>query len=124
VRDGNSKILLHGQDGFLNQSKNELLLEVFKLDSIWTFNYIGNSLNDTFFLGEIVKKLDRPLVNTGFYIKQSTASFFYKHHFDNWYSGPILRDTIPPHCLAVDCIDQHTLKLNLSDPIHHPHTAS
>jgi hypothetical protein len=120
IKNGAVKIVLDGPDAFLNQSKNDLHLVVLKLDSVWTVSYKGNSLKDTYLLGKINKKVDFSTFQTGFYIKQSTSSFFYKHQFDNWYSGPWLKDSIAPHCLSVNCLNNKTLRLQISEPIHKP----
>jgi hypothetical protein len=124
IKSGTSKIVEDGPDAFLNQSKNDIHLEVLKMDSVWDVKYIGNSLKDTYLLGSTFKTISHNYVYTGFYIKQSTASFFYKHQFDNWYSGPLLNDSISPECLSVESIDKHTLKLNLSERVQIPHLKS
>jgi hypothetical protein len=53
----------------------------------------------------------------GILIQQSTNSFFGKHSFDDFYSGPIQIDTIAPVLLSHRWKDNQTLELTCSEPI-------
>lgn len=53
----------------------------------------------------------------GISIRQSTASFFGKHYFDDIESGPFIADTTPPQLQSANAIDAGTLLLQFDEPI-------
>lgn len=53
----------------------------------------------------------------GFYIKQSTASFFKKHFIDDVYVGPIITDTAPPTLVSATPLTSTTLDVLFSEPL-------
>ncbi len=53
----------------------------------------------------------------GISVKQSTASFFGKHLFDNIYAGPIIIDNTPPSILSVTVIPSNKLDVHFSEPV-------
>lgn len=63
---------------------------------------------------------DSDILSTGFFgihITQSTASFFQKHYFDDFYAGPIVGDTIPPALNAVHVVSGIMLDLFFSEAV-------
>jgi Lamin Tail Domain len=53
----------------------------------------------------------------GFFIQQSTASFFKKHFFDDVYVGPIITDTAPPTLVSATPLTATTLDVLFSEPL-------
>ena len=53
----------------------------------------------------------------GISVKQSTASFFGKHYFDNIYCGNIVTDTIPPVLSNCIVVNQNAVDLLFSEPL-------
>lgn len=93
-------LLIDGVDNVTNTSKSELKIIVKIMEDSISLNYATNWINPIFSAEQKIKYDTQwlPMVpnHTGLYIKQSTASFFGKHFFDNFYAGPIIKDTIAP----------------------------
>ncbi|HEY1039199.1 MAG TPA: lamin tail domain-containing protein, partial [Bacteroidia bacterium] len=53
----------------------------------------------------------------GFLVKQSTASFFQKHYFDDIYAGPIITDITPPVISSVNVISSTQLDVTFSEDL-------
>ena len=53
----------------------------------------------------------------GVFVKQSTASFFKKHFYDDLYIGPPIRDTIPPYLQSFKVLADTSLWLTFSEPV-------
>jgi hypothetical protein len=53
----------------------------------------------------------------GFLVKQSTASFFKKHFFDDVYVGAIIFDTAPPTLISATPLSSTTLDVQFSEPL-------
>ncbi|HEY1010635.1 MAG TPA: lamin tail domain-containing protein [Daejeonella sp.] len=51
----------------------------------------------------------------GVFVQQSTASFFFKHFFDNIKVEPILLDIMPPDLVSVSAIDSNTLEITFNE---------
>ena len=58
-----------------------------------------------------------PLVQFNINIQQSTSSFFGKHKFDNFYIGPLIRDSIPPRIKSVDLPNLSSIQISFSEQI-------
>ena len=54
---------------------------------------------------------------TGISIRQSSASFFSKHYFDDLYAGPIVQDTVNPALNTVLPLSTSTLDLKFSEAV-------
>lgn len=54
----------------------------------------------------------------GILIKQSTASFYNKHFFDDFYIGKIITDTIKPFVKSVEIKSPDTLQIFFSEKLH------
>lgn len=53
----------------------------------------------------------------GLFVKQSTTSFHKKHRFDNWYYGPIRRDSVPPSIVDVRVSSSNVVLVQLSEEV-------
>jgi hypothetical protein len=95
---GINSILINGTDGITNTSNNILKIKVTRdASNLWKLerNVTGTG-NSYISEGTTV---DNSFTSSSFFgvrITQSTASFFNKHFFDDFYVGPIILDNIPP----------------------------
>lgn len=55
---------------------------------------------------------------TSIKIKQSTASFWGKHHIDNWYAGEIVKDTSAPLLTKITRSGEEQITLSFSEEVH------
>jgi len=97
TKNGVETKLIDGIDNVLNTSNNEWILQIRRLKSrafvLQRIPLLGGA-----YITEGIA-VDSDFLTTsylGLRIKQSTASFFNKHFFDNLYAGIRLRDTIAP----------------------------
>jgi hypothetical protein len=90
--------LIDGVDGVTNSSNNQLKIKVIRTsNNEWTLERqkIGTDLNYV----QEGSVIDNEITSSNFFgiaITQSTASFFQKHFFDDFYVGPIIFDTQAP----------------------------
>jgi len=98
--NGITKLLFDGKDGVTNSSSNYLNFVIQRVSDSLTIKVVTDELNPTifeFYTAAIDTNLYGNVVaNMGWVIKQSTASFFGKHFFDNCYAGEIIKDTTAP----------------------------
>lgn len=111
--------IIDGVDGVLNTSNNTLKVKIIR-DSIgvWTLSrdisgsglsyIIEGAVSDTSYLSGSYFGLN---------IKQSTASFFQKHFFDDFYIGPIVVDTTPPTVLSATLINTYQVDVLFNEPV-------
>lgn len=95
---GVNSILINGTDGITNTSNSTLKIKVTRDAShLWKLERdIAGTGNSYISEGTAV---DNSFTTSSFFgirITQSTASFFNKHFFDDFYVGPIVIDNIPP----------------------------
>ena len=95
---GSSSILINGIDGITNTSNSTLKIKVTRdASNFWKLERdVTGTGNSYISEGTIV---DNSFTTSSFFgirITQSTASFFNKHFFDDFYVGPIVIDNIPP----------------------------
>ncbi len=89
--------IIDGADNVLNSSSNQwrIVLKRHQNDA-FTLNRESITGNTNIHEGNA---LDSEIVTSAYYgirIKQSTATFFNRHYFDNVYAGILLKDTIAP----------------------------
>lgn len=116
---GISKLLIDGVDGTLNNSNNILKLKVTcDAHHRWTLwrdlsgtgnNYIseGNAADSTYTSSSYF----------GLLVKQSTASFFQKHFFDDIEVKPYAPDTIAPSLTGAVATAGNALDVLFSEPV-------
>lgn len=116
---GNLTRLIDGSDGLLNHSLNQVRIQVicnrnrqFSLsrdDSGTGSNWIQEGLAvDTIY----------PLNGYfGMIVRQSTASFFAGHVFDDVEVKPFVPDTIPPSLAAITALSDTGIELHFNEPI-------
>lgn len=117
-KDGNAApvLLIDGRDGITDHSSSTLKIKVVRKDDDWEL-WTDESGNGTNYVREGLAKDNR--YNTsrfmGFAVRQSTASFFRRHYFDNVMVSPIVADTIPPSLLSLRLINDHTFSCCFSE---------
>ncbi len=116
IQNGVESEIIDGKDAVLNTSDNQFKIKVIhKNDSLYLYRYHYSNLE---WIKEGVSNypVSTGQFYTGFKIRQSTSSFFGKHLFDNFYNGPILKDTLAP--VIDSCrFDQHVLHVYFNETI-------
>ncbi len=120
-KDGNTNtILIDGTNGRSQTgSTTQLLLKVTRSAAgIFTLSDDNTGTGSSYFMEGTV--IDNTYSTTSFFgisVKQSTASFFNKHFFDNVYVGPIIIDNTPPTILSASVTDALHVDLNFSEAV-------
>ena len=116
TKNGIETKIIDGVDGSLNSANNPWRIKVtrYKKDSFVLER--THLVNFNTIVEGFAKDSDH-LVSEyfGISIKQSTASFFLKHFFDNLHISKILKDTIPPICDSIILINANTLKVKFNE---------
>lgn len=110
---GVNSILINGTDGITNTSNSTLKIKVTRdASNLWKLERdIAGTGNSYISEGTAV---DNSFTTSSFFgirITQSTASFFNKHFFDDFYVGPIILDNIPPVLNALSVVSSTELNL-------------
>lgn len=118
--NGISTKIIDGTDGMLNASSSSLKIKITCSSSNdWELFCDQTGVGTDFqSLGTIT---DNSLTNSnffGFVITQSTASFFQKHFFDEFYVGPIIYDTEPPILLSATVLSNQLIVLNFNEKLN------
>ncbi|TWW01688.1 lamin tail domain-containing protein [Chitinophaga pinensis] len=109
-------LLIDGRDGITDHTSSILKIKVIRKDDNWEL-WTDEKGNGTGYIREGIAK-DNMYGNSrfmGFTIRQSTASFFGRHYFDDVSVRPILADTVPPSLLSVQLINAHTISCCFSE---------
>ncbi len=119
ISGGIASILINGTDGVTNFSNNVLRIKVVRdAANRWTLAYDNTGTGNNF--------SDEPSItdntfSTGNYfgirIIQSTATFFNRHYFDDFYAGDIVQDTEPPTILSLHALNANTLDVFFNEKI-------
>lgn len=111
--------IIDGVDASLNTSNNNLKLKVTcSANSEWSLYRDQTGVGNAYFLEGTVT--DNSLLTGAFFgvgIRQSTASFFQKHFFDNVYVGPIVVDTEAPSIVFSNATSATSIDVLFSEPI-------
>jgi hypothetical protein len=96
LSNGVERKLIDGLDGVLNSSQSNLRLELLYEHDSFQLSYINLKTGLRHLEGKVKFSPNWQLNQVGIRIRQSTSSFFAKHVFDDFYVGPIQKDTLPP----------------------------
>ena len=112
--------IIDGTDGMLNASSSSLKIKITCSSSNdWELFCDQTGVGTDFqSLGTIT---DNSLMNSNFFgivITQSTASFFQKHFFDDFYVGTIIYDTEPPILLSATVLSNQLIVLNFNEKLN------
>lgn len=112
-------MIINGTDGVTNNSNNILKIKVVRTASnVWTLERdITGTGNDYFLEGSVTDATHLTSTHFGISITQSTASFFNKHFFDDFYVGPIIYDTTPPQVNSVTVVSSTQLDVLFSENV-------
>ncbi|MBW8685900.1 lamin tail domain-containing protein [Chitinophaga rhizophila] len=117
-KDGASTpvLLIDGRDGITDHTSSTLKIKVIRKEDSWEL-WTDEKANGTAYTREGIARDNR--YNTskfmGITIRQSTASFFRKHYFDNISVHPFTADTTPPSLLGVQLMNDRTLSCCFSE---------
>ncbi|MBS1934250.1 MAG: hypothetical protein JST96_09650, partial [Bacteroidetes bacterium] len=111
--------IIDGTNGILNKSNNTLKIKITRdVHGKWTLlrdiSGTGNSYLTEGIAADIVYTTSAFF---GIFVKQSTASFFKKHFFDDISITPFVTDTIAPKIDSVNVTGVNTLDVFFSEPV-------
>ncbi|MEY3199856.1 MAG: hypothetical protein RJA13_1814, partial [Bacteroidota bacterium] len=106
---GVSTKIIDGADGITNSTNNYLKIKITCSPTYeWKVERDISGTGNTFFTEGIITDASIPTSSFfGISITQSTASFFQKHFFDDFYVGPIIYDVSPPVLLTATAISAY-----------------
>ncbi|SHM54595.1 lamin tail domain-containing protein [Chitinophaga sp. CF418] len=119
-KDGSAApvLLIDGRDGITNHTSTKLKIRVTRKDNEWEL-WVDEKADGTAFARE--GTATDHMYNTshfmGFVVRQSTASFFGRHYFDDVLITPIVTDTTPPALSSYHLRDNRTLTLCFSETL-------
>jgi hypothetical protein len=105
-------LIIDGRDGITDHSSSTLKIKVVCNEdhewSLWVNDVLEGSVKDS-----ILKNSHY----MGFVVKQSTASFFEKHFFDDVIVTPLIKDTVAPVVSSIQVINNKELDVCFSEPL-------
>lgn len=118
--NGSTTLLIDGIDEVTKRSSSELSIVVKLKEDSMSLNY-ATDLSNPLFLAQQKIQLDTHTIPhsafTGIFVRQSTASFFSRHFFDNYYAGALIQDTVKPIIQSVAVHDSNVVTLFFSEPV-------
>lgn len=111
--------IIDGLDGILNTSSSTLKIKIIR-DSAnnWDLQRdLGGTGGNYVSEGMVTDATFTSSVAFGLLVKQSTASFFQKHFFDDVYVGPILVDATPPAISAAQLVNASQLDVMFDEKV-------
>ncbi|SDF17002.1 lamin tail domain-containing protein [Chitinophaga filiformis] len=119
-KDGTASpvLLIDGRDGITNHTSTKLKVRVIRKDDEWEL-WTDERADGTAYTREGTATDGRYDTShfMGFVVRQSTASFFGRHYFDDVLVTPIVTDTISPVLQSSYLRDSRTLTLCFSEPL-------
>ncbi len=116
---GISTKIIDGIDGILNGSNNIMKIRVVRnTANVWTLSRDLSGTGNNYFTEGIV--LDNTFTTSacfGILIKQSTASFFQRHFFDDISVQTYVPDILPPVIVSVAAISQTNVDVLFNEPV-------
>ncbi|PWV54091.1 lamin tail domain-containing protein [Chitinophaga sp. S165] len=118
-KDGNTQpvMLIDGRDEITNHTSTKLKIKVTRTDNDWEL-WTDEQATGTAYVRE--GTANDHMYNTshfmGFVVRQSTASFFKRHYFDDVSVSPLIKDTTSPTLVSWQLNDNRTLTLCFSEP--------
>ncbi len=114
-----SSIIINGTDGVTNTSNNTLKIKVIRDgNNVWTLERDVTGTGNSYVTEGTVT--DNTFTSSAFFgirIVQSTASFFQRHYFGNFYAGSIIGDLVPPSLNATTVISNTQLELLFNESL-------
>ncbi len=117
--NGTPSILIDGTNGVTNSSNTILKIKVIRdVSDSWILSYDQSGTGDNYFSEPPVT--DNTFSTGNFFgvrITQSTASFFNRHYFDDFYVGEIIVDTTPPQITSTTVLSDKEIEVQFDEPI-------
>lgn len=109
--------IIDGINGILNSSNNQVTCKVTRNENNrWELIRTINS-NTLFYEGLAFDSTYRTSSCFGIVVKQSTASFFQKHFFDDIKISDYVRDSTPPEVDTIIPISNHAVDILFNEPV-------
>lgn len=119
-KDGNKPpvLLIDGRDGITNHTSTKLKVRVIRRDNEWEL-WTDERADGTAYVreGSAPDHMYDTSYFMGFVVRQSTASFFRRHYFDDLLVSSIITDTTLPVLRSYQLINDRTLALCFSEPL-------
>ena len=117
--DGSVLKIIDGTNGILNSSNNRMKIKVIRDDvNKWTLlRDISGTGNNYVSEGNVIDATHLTSSYFGFLIKQSTASFFQKHFFDDIEVSNFVVDVTPPLVRSVEVISNTQIDVLFNEPV-------
>jgi hypothetical protein len=111
--------IIDGADGILNYSNNVSRIKITRdTANLWTLQRDLTGTGNSYFTeGTVTDTNFQTSSYFGLVVKQSTASFFKKHFFDDFYAGTIIVDTTAPAIAQVILTGQSFLDVKFSENV-------
>jgi len=119
IVNGTATIIINGTDGVTNSSNNVLRIKVVRdEDNLWTLSYDVTGTGTDYFSEPPVTDNTFSSGNYfGIRITQSTATFFNRHFFDDFYVGEIILDTEPPFIVEAKALSSTILEIRYNEKV-------
>lgn len=120
-KDANGVIvkIIDGINGILNKSNNVMKIKVIRdAENRWIlFRDLTGTANSFISEGSVVDATYTTSAYFGFLIKQSTASFFQRHFFDDIEVKNYVPDITPPEILSANTASSSTVDVLFNEPL-------
>ena len=117
--NGTALKIIDGVDGTTNSSNSVLKIKVIRdnANQFTLYSDITGTGNLYSTEGSIIDNSFLTNNAFGIVIKQSTASFFQKHFFDDFYAGAVILDQIPPQLVSATATSSATLDIFFNEDV-------
>lgn len=117
--NGTSTLIIDGLDGTLNTSNNVMKIKVIRdATNQWTLlrdlTGTGNNYSSE---GTVVDATFTTSAFFGIWVRQSTASFFQRHFFDDFEVKPYVPDVTPPAIQSLNATAANALDVLFNEPV-------
>jgi hypothetical protein len=111
--------LIDGVDGILNTTNNVVKIKIIlNAAGLWTLSRDLSGTGNSYFVeGTATDNTYTTSSYFGILVKQSTASFFKKHFFDDIIVEPYMPDTTPPTIVSATVISTTMVDVLFSEPV-------
>ena len=116
---GSATKIIDGVDAVLNTSNSVMKIRVTRnTGNLWTLaRDLSGTGNNYFTEGSVIDNTFSSSAFFGILVKQSTASFFQRHFFDDISIQPYVPDIIPPAITSVTAISSTAADVLFSEPV-------
>lgn len=119
--NGAPELLMDGRDNLTAGSNNFIYLKInLETGGKWIINSKSDPATNWYLEGSAKDSIAQKAGYFGILIKQSTASFFKKHYFDDIYIGEAIRDTAGPILNSYELHSDSQISLSFDEPIRLP----